>query len=155
LNHGTEAADAVIVAALEKPRIYAVDRVEYENYKKDGKPLSIKVTYYCGVSTFNEWIPLLDERPYVKKHAVSWFWKRGMMCPELEHGLFKAEERLLDRTIAFVDDNGDLVSSIPAPDTITVKLDGKYWRVVDCDMGSRRMHISTVVRRDKFLEQAA
>jgi len=45
---------------------------------------------------------------------------------------------------------------IPAPDTITVKPDGKYWRVVSTTMGARRMNVSSVVDRKKeFWEDIA
>lgn len=130
-KHGTEAADAVVVAALEKPRVYRVDRVEYERHTKSKAPDSVKVTYWCGPSCFYEWIPVEDPRAAVKKHAVSWFWARGAMCP--------------DNTIAalaLLKEN-----KIPAPDTITVKLDGKYWRITNTEMGSRRLNISSVVER--------
>lgn len=138
--HGTEAADAVIVAALEKPRLYMVDRVEYSKHEKAGKPPSLKVTYWCGPSSFDEWVPVEDERAYIKKHAVSWFWMRGAMCPTSVDGAL------------------DMIRSgrIPAPDNITVHPDGKYWRVVGTDMGARRLDVSTVVAREKqFWEQVA
>lgn len=128
-QHGTEASDAVVVAALEKPRVYTVDSVTYRRHQKIGAPDSLKVTYWCGVSTFNEWLPIEDIRSHVKKHAVTWFWQRGAMCPAT---VTEALELL----------NAD---RIPAPDTITVKMDGKYWRVVSVDMGLRRMDISTVI----------
>lgn len=136
--HGTEAADAVIVAALAEPRGYAVTSVEYQKYEKAGKPPSLKVTYHCGISTFDEWVPICDERPYVKKHAVQWFWARGLMCPNT------------------VDEALEMAPTIPAPDYITVKLDGKYWRVIDVQMGSRRLNVSRVVEREKkFWEMVA
>lgn len=148
--HGTEAADAVIVAALEKPRVYLVDRVEYQKHQKAGKPPSLKVTYWCGPSTFDEWVPVEDERSYIKKHAVQWFWTRGLMCPKtVDESLFWAmwkEER----------EDGRNPPNIPAPDSITVRPDGKYWRVVGCDMGSRRMNVSSVIEpTTNFWEQVA
>ena len=46
--------------------------------------------------------------------------------------------------------------AIQAPDTITVKMDGKYWRVIDVQMGSRRLNVSRVVEREKkFWEMVA
>lgn len=136
--HGTEAADAVIVAALEKPRVYTVDRVEYQKHEKAGKAPSLKVTYWSGISTFDEWVPVADERSFIKKHAVQWFWARGCMCPDT------VDEALL------------MVDRIPAPDTITVKRDGKYWRVVSADMGARRLSVSKVIESKKaFWEKVA
>lgn len=107
--HGTEAAAGVIVAALEKPKTYAVSSVTYDRYQKPGKAPSLRATYVCGISTFTEWVPIEDDRSYVRKHAVRWFWERGLMCPEK------------------VDDA--LAMPIPAPRAVTVKMEGKYWRV--------------------------
>lgn len=135
--HGTEASEAVLVAALQEPKVYTVDSVEYEYHDKMGKAPSMKVTYWCGPSGFTEWVPIEDTRSYVKKHAIYWFYARGITCP------------------AKVADALAMGTSIPAPDTITVKPDGKYWRVVDMNMGSRRMNITTVIERNKYFEQAA
>lgn len=121
-KHGTEAADAVVVAALEKPRTYTVDRVEYERYSKTGKPDSVKVTYWCGPSTFSEWLPVLDDRSYVKKHYISWCWQRGIVAAQtIEEFFTQVEEQ-----------------RIPQPETITVKMDGKYWRVIDSKFNWRK-----------------
>lgn len=133
--HGTEAADAVIVAALEHPRVYVVDSVEYSKHEKNGKAPSLKVTYWCGPSCFNEWVPIEDPRSFVKKHAVQWFWQRGAMCPDT------------------VDAALEMIPKIPAPDRISVKPDGKYWRVLHAEMGSRRLDVSTA-RKPSFLEVA-
>lgn len=113
--HGTEAADAVIVAALEQPRAYAVTDVTYTRHTKMGKPDSIRVTYSCGISSFSEWLPIYDERVGVRKHYISWCWKRGLIAVDT------IEEFL------------DLVSQsrVPMPSRIVVKPDGKYWRIVD------------------------
>jgi DNA repair protein RadD len=131
-SHGTQAADAVIVAALEQPRTYAVARVLYTRHVKLGKPPSVKVTYQCGVSSFDEWLPLEDDRAFVRKHAVTWCWQRGVTCPNT------------------VDEFLEMVDSVPAPDTITVKPDGKYWRVIATDMGSRRLDVSLTDKEEAF-----
>lgn len=127
--HGTVAADAVLVAALEKPRTYTIDRVEYSRHRKRGKPDSVRVTYWCGISSFQEWLPVEDTRGFVKKHAVAWFWERGAMCPND-----------VTAALAMLGEG-----RIPAPDTITVKPDGKHWRITSTDMGARRLGISSVV----------
>jgi hypothetical protein len=80
-----------------------------------GKPDSIRVVYWCGVSSFSEWLPINDERPNVRKHYISWCWKRGLIA--------------VDTIEQFL----DLVSQsrVPTPSSIVVKPDGKYWRIVD------------------------
>lgn len=113
--HGTTAADAVIVAALEKPKQYAVTDVQYREHRKFGKPPSIRVTYECGLAFFDEWLPLEDERAFVRKHAVAWCWKRGLKCPDT-----------VAEFLEMVD-----AKKIPTPTSITVKPDGKFWRVME------------------------
>jgi DNA repair protein RadD len=129
-KHGTEAADGVIVAALAEPKWYDVTKVEYRRHKKEGRPDSVRVTYWCGATSFDEWIPVEDPKSNVKKHAVAWFWRRGAMCPDT----VTAALELLGQ------------GKIPAPDRICVKRNGKYWEVVQADMGSMRLNISEVVR---------
>lgn len=131
--HGTEASSAVIVAAMEQPRVHAVETVDYEHHKKAGKPPSVKVTYHCGDAKFTEWLPVEDERAFVKKHAVSWFWARGAMCPATALEALALLKEM----------------KIPAPDSITVKPDGKYWRIVATTLGTRRLDVSSVVEYKK------
>lgn len=107
--HGVIAGDAPIIAALEAPRLMTVESVAYSVHTKAGKAPSMKVAYQCGIATYHEWVPIEDDRSMVKKHAVKWFWARGLMCPN---------------TVAEA-----LEMDIPTPSTITVKADGKYWRV--------------------------
>ncbi len=133
-SHGVEAADLVVVAATEPPRAYEVWRVEYSRHQKQDKPPSVKVTYLCGISEFTEWIPLEDPRSFVRKHAVTWCWKRGLVCPET-----------VDEFLKMVTE-----SRVPAPDSITVKPDGRYWRVVSADMGASRTNVSKVIHGRVF-----
>ncbi len=114
-SHGTHAADAVLVAALAEPAVADVTRVFYEEWTKNGRT-SLSVTYECvGGKQYREWIPIEDDRSYVRKHAVKWFWDRGAMCPD-------TVAEALDMVRA---------NRIPSPESIVVKLDGKYWRVVE------------------------
>lgn len=124
--HGTEAADAVVVAALAEPVVRPVESVEYRRYQKAGKAPSLMVTYHTGGKEYTEWVPIEDPRSNVRKHAIRWFWARGATCP------LTVGEAL------------EMVPRIPAPDTITVKLDGRYWRVMDINMGARRLDVSSV-----------
>lgn len=132
--HGTEASDGVLVASIQPPKKYDVDSVRYEISAKFGKPPTLKVTYNSGISYFNEWIPIEDSRSFVRKHAVRWFWDRGLVCPNT-----------VDEALELAKAN-----QIPAPDSIMVKLEGKYWRVQSCEMGARRMNISTVTEEIVF-----
>lgn len=113
--HGDVAGDGVIVAAIEPPREYPVDSVQYSAHEKRGKAPSLRVVYSVGLQVYNEWVPIEDERSKVRKHAVRWFWDRGLTCPETVEAALKmvAEQR------------------IPKPSSIKVVPDGKYWRVTE------------------------
>lgn len=134
--HETEASDAVVVAAIAEPRVHAVDEVLYRRHTKAGKPDSVKVSYSCGKYEFTEWLPIEDDRSYVRKHAVTWCWTRGVMCPD-------TVDQFLDMVRA---------GRVPAPDAIRVKPDGKYWRVLDANMGARRLNVSRVAERGSLME---
>lgn len=113
--HGDTAADGVVVAAIEPPRVYPVDSVQYVPHEKFGKPKTMRVIYTVGLQVYNEWVPIEDTRSTVRKHAVRWFWQRGLVCPET-----------VDMALEMVKDG-----RMPQPATITVVPDGKYWRVTD------------------------
>ncbi len=100
--------------ALAEPRLYAVTDVTYSRHKKLGKPDSVRVDYQCGLSFFSDWLPIDDERTFVRKRAFRWCWDRGITClATVGEFLTMAEE-----------------GRVPTPTTITVKPDGKFWRVI-------------------------
>lgn len=113
--HGDIASGGVIVAAIEPPRVHEVDSVQYVPHEKFGKPKTMRVIYTVGLQVYNEWVPIEDTRSSVRKHAVRWFWQRGLVCPET-----------VDAAIEMVGEG-----RIPQPATITVVPDGKYWRITD------------------------
>jgi len=119
--HSTTAGDGVIVAAIEPPRVLPVDSVQYSPHEKAFKATSLRVVYSVGMQVYNEWIPIEDERSAVRKHAVRWFWERGLMCPETVAAAIEMAE----------------AGRIPKPNTITVQVDGKYWRVVRADFSQQ------------------
>lgn len=123
--HGTEAADGVIVAALAKPQRYEVDSVNYSLHMKEDRR-SLKVEYWCGLKTFTEFLPVEDERSFVRKHAVAWFWKRGCTCPN------SVEEAL----------TMDKEGRIPHTKAVVAKLDGKYWRVIDAEIDFGKVEVA-------------
>lgn len=113
--HGDTAGDGVLVAAIEPPRVYPVDSVQYVPHEKFGKPKTMRVIYSVGLQVYNEWVPIEDARSSVRKHAVRWFWQRGLVCPETVDAALSMHEE----------------GRFPTPATITVVPDGKYWRVTD------------------------
>jgi DNA repair protein RadD len=68
---------AELIAAEEKPAVikeFKVIRATYKPHHKAGKPSSMKVTYYCGLRTFSEWICLFHQgNP--RRRAREWWGK--------------------------------------------------------------------------------
>jgi DNA repair protein RadD len=116
--HADVAGNGVVVAAIEPPRVKEVDSIAYHRHEKFGSPPSLRVVYNCGIEQFSEWIPIEDERSNVRKHAVRWFWQRGLVCP-----------KTVDEALAMSEEG-----KFPKPATIVVKLDGKWWRVVETQL---------------------
>lgn len=68
----TAGTDELIVS--DKPQVeeFKVDKVTYARHKKQGRPDSIRVTYYCGLRPFNTYVGLEHPR-YAGKRAREWW----------------------------------------------------------------------------------
>lgn len=64
---------SVEVPVVEKFRI---DRITYDRHKKQGRPDSLRVSYYCGLRLFQEWI-CLEHQGYARKKAYDWWRSRA------------------------------------------------------------------------------
>lgn len=60
---------------------FKVDRVEYHPHFKAERPPSIRVTYYCGLRRFSEWICLEHEGMGIQKRSQSWWRQRSQVEP--------------------------------------------------------------------------
>ena len=56
LNHGSKSYDGAMLSGQVKAEWVDVDSVLYHRHRKEGKPDSIKVTYYAGLRSVNEWL---------------------------------------------------------------------------------------------------
>ena len=63
-----------LIADAPPLRTYEVSRVVYAVHKKEGRPDSMRVDYYCGLRRFREYI-CLDHSGYAKRVAKRW-WKQ-------------------------------------------------------------------------------
>lgn len=61
----------------EAPQWFAVENVSYFRHIKAGAPDSMRVTYYCGIMQFNEWIALQSPYPGIRHKALNWWNNRG------------------------------------------------------------------------------
>lgn len=70
---GAAASSAELIAGdIPSPTSHKITKVLYSLHKKQGKPDSMRVTYYCGLRHFNEYI-CLDHGGYATKVAQQWW----------------------------------------------------------------------------------
>jgi DNA repair protein RadD len=66
-------------APLEKPvvEVFDVTRVVYASHQKHGsKSISLRVSYYCGLRRFEEWVTI-EYEGYARKRACDWWRARA------------------------------------------------------------------------------
>lgn len=99
-----------------KYAVHKVDRVTYRVHEKEGRPPSIQVSYFCGLSMIREWV-CLEHNGYPKHKAHTWWRRRavGIAVP-----LTTAE------AMEFVDD-------LMVPTHIKVQVKKSYDEVIDYD----------------------
>ncbi|HWI81083.1 DEAD/DEAH box helicase, partial [Ramlibacter sp.] len=116
IEHDEEADDAPLIAALQKPLRLPVTAVRYYRFEKTGQPPKLRVVYQCGpLKTYTQFVPVEDPRPFVRKHAIKWFNRRGMMpCQTVDFAMELCRE-----------------GGAPIPKEIEVRLEGKYWNVIN------------------------
>ncbi len=56
LNHGNRAYSGAMISTQVQAEWLVVDDVGYSRWRKEGKPDSIRVTYYCGLIKISEWL---------------------------------------------------------------------------------------------------
>lgn len=114
--HSDRASQMEILAS--KPSAFDVEDVRVYRHKKIGKPDSVRVEYRCGVSFYNEWV-LFDHELSGGGSIARMWWRRrfpGKDVPTVDEFLRDARE--IERCLKEM------------TKTITVKRDGKYWRVI-------------------------
>lgn len=75
------ASDAELIASsLPQVEPFAVNRVSYQAHHKIGKPVSMRVSYHCGIRTFSEYI-CLEHVGFAKKKALDWWRLRSQEIP--------------------------------------------------------------------------
>ena len=73
--------DELIAANSQQPvtTVFNVDKITYQHHFKEGKPSSMKVTYYAGLRRFSEYI-CLEHLGYPAKKAQDW-WRAARGSP--------------------------------------------------------------------------
>lgn len=75
-------SDALIADGDDTPKteVFKVDRVIYNEHRKEGRPPTIQVSYFCGLRMFKEWV-CLEHEGYASKKARDWWRERALDEP--------------------------------------------------------------------------
>jgi DNA repair protein RadD len=71
---------ALIVRDEPQVEVFNVDRVTYAPHVKPGFPPSLKVSYYCGIRRFTEWV-CLEHPGNIRHKAHRWWQERSTLAP--------------------------------------------------------------------------
>lgn len=110
LNHDTRAYSGAMLESQIEPTIVAIDRVSYSRHKKQGAPDSVRITYWSGLSIYQEWF-CFDHTGYARDKAIAESAKLGLKCTTTDEALGQCD-------------------NWKKPIEITVKPDGKFTKIV-------------------------
>ncbi len=73
-----QASTEALIKSSDNPiiEVFSVDHVTYESYQRHPKPAMMKVTYYCGLRRFNDWV-CFDHEGFPKRKAAEWWRARS------------------------------------------------------------------------------
>ena len=117
-RHDVTAYGGAIMSHQEAGQWISVDSVDYYRHRKEGKPDSVRVEYRCGLRTYKDWW-LPEHKGIARTSTIKKLWAAGAQCPSTTDELL------------------DCAETLPQPESIYVKPDGKYERVTACDYGSQ------------------
>jgi DNA repair protein RadD len=128
LNHAPKSYEGAVLSNQVKMEWLDVDDVSYGRWQKEGKPDSIRVTYYCGMTRISEWL-----------------------CPD--HGgyaasRYTARKSALQAGAASTDAALAECAFWVKPSKIRVKPDGKYFQIVQLDYEQKKPPAETELDRD-------
>lgn len=70
--------ETLIKGELPVVEVFTVEQITYQNYYKPGKPPMLKVSYYCGLRKFDEYV-CLEHLNFAGKKARDWWRKRSTL----------------------------------------------------------------------------
>lgn len=79
----TPKASTIALIVRDEPQVeeFPVDRVTYAPHVKPGFPPSLKVSYYCGLRRFTEWVCLEHHSNGIVHKARAWWKERSSIEP--------------------------------------------------------------------------
>lgn len=112
-NHGHKAYDGAILSKDDVAEWIDVNDVFYARHKKEGKPDSIRVTYYCGLTKVNEWL-CPDHGGYAASRYHARMAALGATAVTTDQALLECDDWM-------------------KPSRIRVKPDGKFHKIEQLD----------------------
>jgi len=109
IRHSRYADDADPMSA--QIETWSVSDVAYSRHSKPFRPDSLRVDYYCGFGRrVSEWVCPEHDGMAASK-ALRWFARRGVVCKTVDEALANSKD-------------------FTEPQAISVRKDGKWWRIV-------------------------
>jgi len=72
----TAASDELLRGEAPLVELFKVDHITYSTYEKAGRPPIMKVTYYCGLRSFNEYV-CIQHDGFAQRKARQWWRERS------------------------------------------------------------------------------
>ena len=106
-------ASTLEVLTTGAPQWVPVTRVSYGRHHKPGKPPSLRVDYWSGLTHHSEWV-CIEHAGYARRRAVAWWETRapGLPLPQ------KVDEAIAQ------------TGQLRRPEAIAVRSKGRYTEVV-------------------------
>lgn len=70
---GSSGDEPLIKGDMPIVEVFKVDHITYGQHDKVGSPPSVRVTYYCGVKHFNEWVGFEHTNQFALRKAKQWW----------------------------------------------------------------------------------
>jgi len=92
----TAAEDQVIKGDMPVVDVFKVDHITFSKHQKAGRPNTLKVTYYCNLKSFSEYV-CIEHEGWAQRKARLW-WKERSEGAEFPDGVDAALEQVLTLT---------------------------------------------------------
>lgn len=119
----TDKASTIALIVRDEPQVetFKVDRVTYAPHKKPGPfPATLKVSYFCGVQRFTEWVCLEHHGNPILRKAHEWWHQRDFTRTQWNWADADATEPDLRDTPKTVNDALTVVDKLAIPSSIRV-----------------------------------
>jgi DNA repair protein RadD len=75
----TAASDQLLKGDAPKVDVFTVNHITYSKHEKAGRPPMLKVTYYCGLRSFNEYV-CIQHDGFAQRKARQWWRERTVQA---------------------------------------------------------------------------